>query len=92
MFSDLHLEPQVDMDFSRARCFGLSFTLKPELARSGEGHIPSFSSSYSLSPALSVPWDQAETEPDLFALSRRQALEHGLCIPAPSTESPQPHS
>ena len=29
---------------------------------------------------------------DLLALSCRQALEHGLRVPAPSTEPPQPDS
>lgn len=66
----------------QGRALGLNLTLKAGLAESEAGQIPHFSS---------LPGVRERTGVHLgLALSCRQALECGLCLPAPSTEPPQP--
>lgn len=77
----------VDVDFSPAGTLGVSLPSGAELTVSGEGQIPSFSSPF---PLCRYQERGAGAVPDL-ALSRRQALERSVRLPAPGTEPPQPH-
>ena len=83
--------PPVDVDFSCTGHLGLSLPLKTAYRVRGRANWLLILS-LATSPCMTGNQGTGVGLTDLLALFCRQALEHGLCVPAPSTEPPQPHS